>query len=98
MTRLMGVLLAAVLGAVLVTPVGQARAPDENERAALAMALATAKLSRDRGLAVSRSRGKPVSGKYEVENGTLQLSVYVEKGHHFSEIIVDHATGKVTKA
>jgi hypothetical protein len=98
MTRFTRVLLAAALAAVLVAPMVQAQAVDVKERAELVVALASAKLSLNRGLTASRSRGQPVSGKYEVENGKLQLSVYVEKGHRFSEIIVDHATGKISKA
>src|SRR5437867_771053 len=38
------------------------------------------------------------SAKYEVEHGKLQLSVYTTKGDTFSEVIVDHKTGKVAKA
>ena len=41
---------------------------------------------------------KPISAKYEVEHGKLQLSVYTMKGDTFSEVIVDHKTGKVAKA
>ena len=33
-----------------------------------------------------------------MDDGKLQLSVYTMKGNQFSEVIVDHATGKVAKA
>jgi hypothetical protein len=33
-----------------------------------------------------------------VEDGKLQLSVYTAKGDSFSEVIVNHKTGKVAKA
>jgi hypothetical protein len=33
-----------------------------------------------------------------VEDGKLQLSVYTMKGDNFSEVIVDHKTGKIAKA
>src|SRR5919201_1206691 len=33
----------------------------------------------------------------EVEDGKLQLSVYTMKGNNFSEVIVDHKTGKIAK-
>ena len=33
-----------------------------------------------------------------MEDGKLQLSVYTMKGDTFSEVIVDHKTGKVAKA
>jgi len=49
-------------------------------------------------LAFSAKEGKPISAKYEVEHGKLQLSVYTTKGDTFSEVIVDHKTGKVAKA
>jgi hypothetical protein len=50
------------------------------------------------GLAASAKEGKPISAKYEVEHDQLQLSVYTMKGNGFSEVIVDHKTGKVAKA
>jgi hypothetical protein len=46
-------------------------------------------------LRASASKGKPISGKYELEAGKLQLSVYVSSSDTYSEVIVDHATGKV---
>src|SRR5262249_61490438 len=50
------------------------------------------------GVMASTEEGKPISAKYEVDDGKLQLSVYTMKGNQFSEVIVDHATGKVAKA
>ena len=97
MTTFTRLLLVAAVASLLATPMVLAQAPDEKQRAELAAALTTAKLSLDRGFAVSRTRGKPVSGKYEVEEGRLRLSVYVATGDQSSEVIVDHATGKVTK-
>src|SRR3989442_678652 len=42
--------------------------------------------------------GQPAwAQKDEVENGKLQLSVYTKEGSGFSEVIVDHTTGKVAK-
>ena len=49
-------------------------------------------------MAASKSKGTPISAKYEIEDGKLQLSVYTAKGDAFSEVIVDHKTGKVAKA
>src|SRR5438105_9798599 len=57
-----------------------------------------AKVSLERGIAASKAEGMPISAKYEVENGRLQLSVYSAKGDAFSEVIVDHKTGKVAKS
>lgn len=70
---------------------------DEKEHAELAKALKGVKLSLEKSLAASESKGKPISGKFEVEDGKLQLSVYTMKGDKFSEVIVDHKTGKVAK-
>ena len=41
--------------------------------------------------------GTPISARYEVEDGKLQLSVFIQKGGAFSEVFVDHMTGKVAK-
>ena len=72
---------------------------DKNkEHAELAKALKDAKVSLQRGLTASAKEGKPISAKYEVEDGKLQLSVYTMKGDTFSEVIVDHKTGKIAKA
>lgn len=62
----------------------------------LEIAIASAKVSLERGLMAS-ARGKPISAKFEVEDGKLQLSAYTTKGREFSEVIVDHETGKVAK-
>jgi hypothetical protein len=39
--------------------------------------------------------GQPISGRFEVEHGKLQLSVYTMQSEQFSEVIVDHTTGRV---
>ena len=71
---------------------------DDKERAELAQALPEAKISLQRGVTASAKTGKPISAKYEVEDGKLLLSVYTMKGDAFSEVIVDHKTGTVAKA
>ena len=78
-------------------PTGWAQQSEDKEHAELAKALKDAKVSLQRGLTASAKEGKPISGKYEVEYGQLQLSVYTMKGDAFSEVIVDHKTGKVVK-
>jgi len=70
---------------------------EEKERAELAEALKAAKVSLENGLSASAREGTPISAKFEVENGKLQLSVYTMKGERFSEVIVDHTSGKITK-
>lgn len=98
------VLLATALGLALVPLQGVvigirsafAIGPDQ-EQAELANALGEAKVSLQQGLAASESEGQPISGKFEVEDGKLQLSVYTAKDGKFFEVIVDHMTGKIAK-
>jgi hypothetical protein len=68
-------------------------AGDGMNPAALAKALQQASLPLEKALKVSWREGKPVSAKYEIENGALQLSIYTLKGDRFSELIVDHTSG-----
>jgi len=67
----------------------------DKDRAGLAKAVAEAKVSLDQGLSASALVGKPISAKFEIEDGELQLSVYTAKGDTFSEVVVDTDTGKV---
>lgn len=91
---------------VLVVAVGTVLSPGavsgvegpDKEHAELAKALATANVSLGSGLTVSGTAGKPISAKFEVEDGKLLLSVYTEKDGKFSEVVVDHVTGKVAKS
>jgi hypothetical protein len=52
----------------------------------------------ERGLSASATHGRPISGKFEIEDGRLQLSAYTAQAGKFFEVIVDHTTGKVVKA
>ena len=70
---------------------------NDKEHAELAKALKGVNTALEKGLAASESQGKPISGKFEVEDGKLQLSVYTMKADKFSEVIIDHKTGKVAK-
>jgi hypothetical protein len=74
-----------------------AQKDEAQEHAELAKALSAAKVSLQTGLSASATAGTPISAKYEVEDGKLQLSVYTKKGSGFSEVVVDHTTGKVAK-
>jgi uncharacterized membrane protein YkoI len=88
--------LAAVCGGSRLA--AQDRDEDEGNQAGLAKAVLSARVSLERGLAASASHGRPISAKFEMEDGKLHLSVYTVKGGKFSEVIVDHNTGKVVKA
>lgn len=58
----------------------------------------TAKVSLQEALRAAEDQGQPISGKYEVDEGHLQLSVYTAKDGKFSEVLVDQNTGKVSKS
>jgi hypothetical protein len=92
---------AAVLG--LAALVGFAdhnafSADDEDaSQEALIKLLDSAKINLQQGLAASEQQGKPISAKFEVDDGKLQLSVYTAKEDKFFEVLVDHVTGKVLR-
>ena len=85
----------AVIGIWLLS--GQTVSAQDKAHAELAKALLGAKVSLAEGIAASAQEGTPISGKFELEEGKLQLSVYTMKGETFSEVIVDHTTGKIAK-
>jgi hypothetical protein len=66
-------------------------------RSTLAVLLDGAKVSLQQGLTASEQQGQPISAKFEVEDGKLQLSVYTAKDGKFFEAIVDHMTGAIAK-
>src|SRR5262245_11505597 len=94
-TRIVMLSLAAL---VWTATLGWAQPHDDKERKELATAMKDAKVPLQQGLAARAKEGKPISAKYEVEDGKLQLSVFTMKGDKFSEVIVDHRSGKVAKA
>jgi hypothetical protein len=71
---------------------------DAADDAALIKALGGAKVSLQQGLTASQREGQPISGKFELEDGKLQLSVYTAKDGKYFEVIVDYTTGKVAKS
>ena len=89
--------VAVAVTGILAAVALSSRAGDDNP-VALAKALPEASVSLDQGLKASEREGKPISGKYELADGALQLSVYTMKGDQFSEVIVDHKTGAIKKA
>ena len=96
--RMMAMPLTLLVAGLIALPTAWAQTYGDKEHAELAKALQGVKMSLEQGLTASAKEGKPISGKYEVEDGKLQLSVYTMKGDKFSEVIVDHKTGKVAKA
>lgn len=90
-------ILAATVATLVLNLAAWAQETPGKERADLAKAVSAAKVSLEKGLLASATEGKPISAKFEVEEGKLQLSVYTMKGDKFYEVVVDHQTGKVGK-
>jgi hypothetical protein len=89
--------LAAVALALWAIPVDAAM--NEKEKADLAPVVAGAKVTLEQGLLTSKKNGKPISAKFEIENGKPQLSIYtVKDGSKYFEVIVDHTSGEIAKA
>jgi hypothetical protein len=84
----------SVAGAGLLSPLRS----EEQDQAALARALQPAKATLEAGLKTSEREGKPISAKFEIEGGKLQLSVYTVKGDNFTEAVLDSGTGAIVKA
>jgi hypothetical protein len=66
--------------------------------AALAAAMTNATATLQGGLKASEAQGTPISAKFEIEDGKLQLSVYTMKGNDFMEVVADPDTGAIAKA
>ena len=97
------ILLTSALGLAIALVAPFARQPPalaigpDQEQAELANALSGAKVSLQQGFTASEREGQPISGKFEMDEGKLQLSVYTAKEGKFFEIIVDHMTGAIAK-
>jgi hypothetical protein len=92
------VVAIGIIAASMLAVGAPAWAADEDDPAELARALPAAKVTLEQGLKSSEREGKPISGKFEIEDGDLQLSYYTERGGTFTEVIVDHVTGTIKKA
>jgi hypothetical protein len=71
---------------------------EEADSAALAAAMQNASATLQGGLKASEAQGTPISAKFEIEGGKLQLSVYTMKGNDFMEVVADPNTGAIAKA
>ena len=67
-------------------------------RAALAAVMNDATGTLQDGLKASEREGTPLSAKFEIQGGRLQLSVYTINGNDFMEVVVDPRTGVIAKA
>jgi hypothetical protein len=74
-------------------------AMSDKDKAELASAVPSAIVTLEQGLATSKKNGKPVSAKFEIENGKPQLSIYtIKDGSKYFEVIVDQTSGEIAKA
>jgi hypothetical protein len=90
---LLAILLACAAG---LSSVG-VWADEDEDQAAVTKLLPAAKITLQQGLTMSESKGKPISGKFEVDEGHFQLSVYTANAGKFFEVAIDPATGKIVK-
>ena len=89
---------------LLVVAIGFLGAPivpawaEGGDEAALAAAMKNASATLQGGLKASEAPGTPISAKFEIEDGKLQLSIYTMKGNDFMEVVADPNTGAIAKA
>jgi hypothetical protein len=91
---------AVVAGILAIAGVAFSADDDDDEGgnpAALAHALPQASVSLDQALKASEREGKPISAKFEIDDGALQLSVYTANGTNFKEVIINHKSGAIAK-
>jgi hypothetical protein len=69
----------------------------EQARATLAIALKDTRVTLQEGLKASEGEGQPISAKFEIEDGKLQLSVYTMHENTYAEVVVDPQTGSIAK-
>ena len=94
MVRLLALIVAVGFWSAALAP-AWAEAGDPK---ALAAALEDATATLQGGLKASESEGTPISAKFEIDDGKLQLSVYTMKGDGFTEVVADPKTGAVAEA
>jgi hypothetical protein len=90
-----------VLSLIVIVTTGSASAAladDAADKAVVAKQIGSAKVTLQQGLSAGEAQGQVISGKFEVDEGKFQLSVYTAKGAALQEVIVDYTTGKILKA
>src|SRR5260370_3865190 len=91
--------LVALLGAVGFWSGALAPAwAEAGDPKALAAALKDTTATLQGGLKASEREGIPISAKFEIEHGKLQLSVYTMKDNNFMEVVADPKTGAIGEA
>jgi hypothetical protein len=90
-------LLLVIIASLAVGLVGHRIYAQDRSGHPLIKGVTEAKVTLQQGLTAAAQRGRPISAKFEVEDGKLQLSVYTAKDGKFSEVIVEHTTGSIAK-
>jgi hypothetical protein len=86
-----------LIAALAITPAFAEQGDDDDEDAALAALVKNAPVTLAQGFAAAAREGAPISGKFEFEVDGGQLSVYTARGDAFTEVIVDHRSGRIAK-
>ena len=89
---------AALIAAIGFWTIDAVPAAADSDQAALAAALNGASATLQGGLKASEREGTPISAKFEIEDGNLQLSVYTMKGDSFTEVVADPNNGAIKEA
>lgn len=76
---------------------GQNIHAEERNDPGLVTAMPNAKITLQQALTTAAQQGRPISAKFEVEDGKLQLSVYTIEDGKFAEVLVNYVDGKVAK-
>jgi len=97
MNRIAAFALVAAISLAILSSTLLVQAESTGDRAALGRALQGAWLPLESAITMSQSEGTPISAKYEIGDGSFQLSVYTMKAAGFSEVIVDYSAGLITK-
>src|ERR1700722_5062031 len=90
-------LLGAAILAIGFVACAQSRAQEKNTPA-LAAAMKDARTTMEQGLGTADKTGRPISAKFEVEDGQLQLSIYVVGGDGLREVLLDPQSGALRSA
>jgi hypothetical protein len=93
-------LKSVIFASIIVSLPGFAFAADESKDLdpALRAAIADVATTLQKGLAASERNGKPISAKFEISDGKIQLSIYNATTDGFVETVLDPKTGAVIEA
>ena len=95
---LQAVRLVSLIAAIGVWDIaGTTARAEESDTAALAAAMKNATATLQRGLRASKAQGTPISAKFEIEGGKLQLKIHTMKGYDFMAVVADPKTGAIAK-